>query len=691
MSIDLGDTPVGTPPTNAQKLQLARAVSASPYDAGNVTGDIALDVDHGIFQKLTLTGATVARVLNPPTNGAEGEFLTVRITSAAGVDRTLTCHEAIVWAADWVPVLPKALTAAKTYLVKLYYNGTAWELVSLDMDTVNPLVKSANFTAEIDKRYHITDTCTVTDPPGVEGRGFEVLVLSGTVTVGGMPFTGAGKFIRRVFYSGEWTILDVLDVDGLSSILAGYAFVSQSDLAAGIYDFLTGATTLPETVPQRFGENYRPILRRVRTAMSMAQESLSILVIGDSMGDAQGSSTTTGEWVSQCAYRIAALFPLYNVVHKVYDQPNARYTSYAVQTGTNGERYLSMPSGNLYEASIPVDDMITPTTYDCDVRVKFLVTTWSGFTTAVLAAEYVGTNTSDTRFRLMVTNSKTLIMTWLSTTTGFNQATSSAFTNADNTPIWVRATMQANVSGNNVVKFYTSTNGTTWTQLGSTATNAWNTGNQPLNAINLSMTVGGRGVGNEPFKGGKIFEVQSYDGVDGPPRCPCNIDSAQWIGYGTPGTTAPTLAGSPTLVINNASVYGYSISGLLALSNKPWLRNDGRGFTVLAQGYNNAENPTAFKAQLDAALTAVRTRRPLDNLLAIVEPFSSANTATLHYLSDMRKRGVIMDWAPRNNCGLLDMHGVFENAGGSLFSDNIHPNATGSQLWATTFMAAFAE
>jgi hypothetical protein len=131
MSIDLGDIPVGTPPTNAEKLQILKAISAAPYNAGNVTGDISLDVDNGIIQKLTLTGATVAREFNPPTHGAEGIFLTVRITSATGVSRTLTFDAAIVIPSDSGLTLPKALTAAKTYLAKLYYNGAAWELVTL--------------------------------------------------------------------------------------------------------------------------------------------------------------------------------------------------------------------------------------------------------------------------------------------------------------------------------------------------------------------------------------------------------------------------------------------------------------------------------------------------------------------------------------------------------------------------------
>lgn len=629
----------------------------------------------------------MARQMNPPTNGVEGSYLAVRVTSASGDNRTFSFDSAIVLPADWSPVFPKALTAGKTYLVRLYHNGTAWEIVKVDEEVLTPILKNASFRAENDKRYHVTATCTVSDPPGVEGRGYEVIILAGTVTVGGTPYTGAGKFLRRVYSSGSWSFLPVMDSDALNAVLTSAGYIPQSALAAGIYDFLTGATTLAETVPQRFGVNYRPILRRVRNAMSMARESLSILVIGDSMGDTSGTSTTTGRWVSQVAYRIAALYPAYNVVHKIYNQGSGNYDTYAVQTGSSGARCLNFPSGNLYGNIIPVTDMIAPTTGDADVRVRFSINAYTGLATGVLAAEF------GNRWRLMVTSAKTLVFTWFNSSGGFNQASSSAYTNADDTPIWVRVTMEGNSGGSNVVKFYTSTNGTTWSQLGSTQTNPWTTGVQTMNTTNQSVEVGGRGLSSEPLKGAKIYEVQVLDGVAGPPRCPMCPDAALWQGYGTPGTNAATLAGSPTLTINNASVYGYSIAGLLALTNVPWLRNDGRGCTILAQGYNNAEDPSSFKAQLDACLTAVRARRPLDNLLVVIEPFSSANTALSgeHYVRDMWRRGVLQDWTTRNNFGALDMHGVFVNAGGALFSDDIHPNATGNQLWATTFMSAFGE
>jgi hypothetical protein len=65
-------------------------------------------------------------------------------------------------------------------------------------------VKSANFTAANDQRYTDTATLTITDPTGVEGKGYDVLVRAGTSTIGGVAYAVAGSYIRRVYQGGAW-------------------------------------------------------------------------------------------------------------------------------------------------------------------------------------------------------------------------------------------------------------------------------------------------------------------------------------------------------------------------------------------------------------------------------------------------------------------------------------------------------
>lgn len=66
------------------------------------------------------------------------------------------------------------------------------------------IVKSANFTAANSYQYNAIATLTVTDPTGVEGKGYVVFVLNGTATVGGTPYATEGTVIQRYYEGGVW-------------------------------------------------------------------------------------------------------------------------------------------------------------------------------------------------------------------------------------------------------------------------------------------------------------------------------------------------------------------------------------------------------------------------------------------------------------------------------------------------------
>jgi hypothetical protein len=80
--------------------------------------------------------------------------------------------------------------------------------MSLDINLTNvqskPIVVSANQTAENDRVYHVIANATFTDPTGVNGKGYIVIVRSGTATIAGNT-KGEGTFNVRLFQSGSWT------------------------------------------------------------------------------------------------------------------------------------------------------------------------------------------------------------------------------------------------------------------------------------------------------------------------------------------------------------------------------------------------------------------------------------------------------------------------------------------------------
>lgn len=65
------------------------------------------------------------------------------------------------------------------------------------------IVVSSNTTAQNDRMYHVIGNVTFTDPTGIEGRGYFVIVRFGSCVLGGNSYIG-GETIHRIFYSGSW-------------------------------------------------------------------------------------------------------------------------------------------------------------------------------------------------------------------------------------------------------------------------------------------------------------------------------------------------------------------------------------------------------------------------------------------------------------------------------------------------------
>lgn len=67
------------------------------------------------------------------------------------------------------------------------------------------IIKSANFTAENDKRYNIAGSVTVTDPISpITGHGYICYVVNGTAIINGISY-GVGSLVYRYYYGVTWS------------------------------------------------------------------------------------------------------------------------------------------------------------------------------------------------------------------------------------------------------------------------------------------------------------------------------------------------------------------------------------------------------------------------------------------------------------------------------------------------------
>lgn len=230
---------------------------------------------------------------------------------------------------------------------------------------------------------------------------------------------------------------------------------------------------------------------------------------------------------------------------------------YASFNNTSGN-YLSIPDANNLDI-----------TGDLDLRVKYAANSWTD--TATLLSKWQTTSLKS--YGIAIDSSGNLVM-YLSnngtTTITKTSTVAPSFTNGQ--AYWIRAVVDVdNGASGYDVKFYTSTNGSSWTQLGSTVTTA---GVLSIYSSTSELAVGGLYLATTQLPNGNIYNAQVYSGIDGTKVFDLNVAN-DWktsnydtftattgqtvtalgfntlANYGTAGSLLPTTLGSSTSADSN--------------------------------------------------------------------------------------------------------------------------------------------
>ncbi|MFZ9922747.1 MAG: hypothetical protein ACO3E4_07540, partial [Candidatus Nanopelagicaceae bacterium] len=177
-------------------------------------------------------------------------------------------------------------------------------------------------------------------------------------------------------------------------------------------------------------------------------------------------------------------------------------------TGTN---YVYLPGVASNLMTVPNSAALN-ITGDIDLRAYIAPDSWTPAAQQTIIAKYTtaGNNRS---FMLRLNTNGTLNFIFSSDGIGNSNQNSTVATGfSAGQAYWVRATLDVdNGASGNDFKFFTSINGTTWTQLGSTITIA---GTTSIFAGTSIVEIGVLGSSTGPFAG-KLFRAQIYDGIDG--------------------------------------------------------------------------------------------------------------------------------------------------------------------------------
>lgn len=474
-----------------------------------------------------------------------------------------------------------------------------------------------------------------------------------------------------------------LDLKGDASALAAKLNTADLDTSvAGKVTDTASATSTALTAAFAGGTKYASrtavdALAGIKRSLDDGTRSTAIQVMSDS------TANDTNDWPYLLAQKIAADYPNWTVRWQSWDDTNQRFPAPTIiQTGTAGPLYLDGSTG---ANALRLDASVCPYIGAAlDVRVKLdLGATWD--VGQVLVSKNGGAGQRAWYLSMTTTGSGRPSLTYSVDGTALITAACNATpVPAVGSPSWIRVTYQGdNGAGGTDVKFYTSTDGVVWTQLGSTVTTA---GTSTL--FNNSATGIALGGNTATLAGSKFYEVQVRDGIDGPNKVPALPDL--WPPITSPDANAHVV-GAPTLTIINGGKAGGDIAYLIDPTRLPKLMpNFGQAVTFLSQSHNMG---TQFGEQWYATFK---------NFADTVQPIRIA--APMVVLNENPEKGAAVnkEWhaqrarelpaiARRLSLGCIDTFQMFTDTPTyttAMMLDDVHPNATGSGVWADLIYAA---
>ena len=418
-------------------------------------------------------------------------------------------------------------------------------------------------------------------------------------------------------------------------------------------------------------------------AASLARQQTAVIQL---LSDSTGVGTTS--WFGRIGTLLGAKYPAYNVLHRAWNAATQWYDApTSLQSGPSGDSRITFAgSGAMRWSAAAI-------TGDLDVRVRVLPTSWASGAVQVLAGRWASTgNQRSWWFGLSLAGSP--VMTW--TTDGASgtqvqvassvNATAFAASLAAGQPGWLRVTLDVdNGASGNDVKFYTSTDGATWTQLGTTRTTAGVTsvfaGTAQYQIGALDTTVG------STFAGSMYWaEIRdTIDGVSLVPPLPATWD------YATNASANTTVrAGSPTLLLVNGSEVGQTVAYWDNSTRRPRALSAHRQDLILMSSGHNEDFTFLpnFVTSFDTWATNVKTLHPFAPMVAVSQNPQQSPRSVNQIQAHAARGAGLMGWA-KSRAGVygIDAYAAFTDLATQVQSDGVHPTATGAQAEADYVLA----
>ncbi|CCW14585.1 SGNH/GDSL hydrolase family protein [Rhodococcus aetherivorans] len=464
-------------------------------------------------------------------------------------------------------------------------------------------------------------------------------------------------------------------------------------------DSKTGDAALPEPVKEVLRATYvrgvvSPYMRPLRAALD-AGRSTAILCIGDSTVDSFGRGTDYC-WPERFGQRIAAAYPNHRVVSRMWDTAIDDYGADVVLQAGSGPRYAQVSSRGLGRFTA------TPPAFssgNLDLRIKVAPDTWTPAADQELISRgykiVSGSDSSHFQFDWALRATGKMILK-LGNTDGTPWAaqieSSVAVTGTAGQAQWLRVTCEIVAGTSRATKFYTSSDGAAWTQVGTTISHTGAIPALPAEVAGHYFTAGStRWQPASQALLGKIYEIQVRDGVNGPMLTPASVEL--WQRY--PDATT-TFGGSPTVTILNAGRAGTNMSWHTdPARQKRESAQYGQTLTIFSDSHNESgrSGPVDWIAPFEAWVASVRAALTGTSVGVVMQNphlASWPNEAAYGY-SHLTRMDELRHMAAKNGWEVFDFYGAFmanPNWQTQYMADSLHPNSTGQEVSADVLARA---
>lgn len=408
----------------------------------------------------------------------------------------------------------------------------------------------------------------------------------------------------------------------------------------------------------------------------------AIQIQGDSTGNA------TDEWVYMLGQWIAARHPLAHVKYALWSDANQGYDPWAVLQAGAGEVHAPFVTASTRTMSMAQAE-VPHIGGDIDIRVRASLTDWTPASTMTLVSRYGSAGAR--AWRLAVNTSGGIDFLWTTDgTTNIQKVTGTPLGFTDGSEGWVRVTLDVdNGGGGYSWRGYKSTDGTTWTEIGSSVT-ATGGATSIFNATQ-EYEIGGRGSTGELLTG-KIYEVQIRDGINGKIVNPQPITA--WMPRIASGSfVAGTFGGGATLYVLNGSHPGAAASYLADTTRHPLMVRPFPGcLNFQSCSHNDGSSfRGAYVTTRDAWLALTEARAPGSQTVILTQnpEVSPIESPLIHAHAERRR--LLKMWAARRGLALVDTWQAFvDHVGGAatlIAADGVHPTPSvgdgtrGEDVW----------